>query len=1735
MRHADGTSRLRNADDRIRVIRRRGHKAGRIGEATGNFETMRASSPASSGPAGPLFEGQVGAHYLLTMLIGAEPRGLPGTRIEQVEFQRGQEGHPLDDIVIHARDACGSAAVLEIQAKRSLRLTRSDKRFREVVARMVQASRQPGFFERRHELAVAVGRAPLNVQGPFQDVLTWARQLDSVDTFTGRVERPHSGNDAMRRFVEAFEANMASAGAESHAEAVLRLLSRFQILDFDFTAQGSAHEAWQLERAAQALDPDDVARANALWRVLVELAIEVASSGGRFDRNSLVQGLQAGGFRLAGERRYSSVRSALAEDARHALEDIKDRVGNVRLPRAKHLATVRSVLEQGRYVEIRGEPGVGKSGLLKRLAEERSAQSRIVTLSPGRVSAGGWGAMRTALGFQDKARALLVDLASSGGGMLFVDGLESYSEEERLAVVDLLREVAEVPGFSVVATTRPGLDGADDGPEWPPADVIGRLGRVVVPIGELGEDEVSELRDAAPELAPLLADAHPARDVVRNLFRLDRLARRQDGQVPVHTEVDMALDWWRTADGKKKGRRGRIRLLRTLAEQTVSGNTLDARTMPAAAVDDLVKSRAIRDLGGDKVMFGHDILRDWAVAGLINGDSGILRGLPLDRPSPASIVRGFELAARMSLERAEDETGWRTLLDSASQEGMHGSWRRAALLAVVRSEAGKELLQRAAPSLLADDARLLIEMMRAVKAVEVRPLSELASAADVAVPEAAAGVYVPSSFAWTRLMLWMLELGDDLPDAATEDAADFFQAAYVGVLDLRECGGLLAHWHYRRLEKLGGRWSGSTASSLRWGFLSVCHFAPPLAVAYLRSLMECNAIDAAIRDVWNLSSFVAQAAPEELAELTLAMLIPRKRIRNSRLRQGVPSSMSDLPSSDWDDRGRRPFDLNDFGFAPPSPKHGPFLALLEHAPETGLKLVRKLVDHAISVRLRGRAEHAESITVPFGEGQRNFSWTNTYAWSRIWGNGDPCVQSALMALEAWAHLRIENGEDIGAVLADLVPQDGGPAAYLLVAVDVVLSHRPDSAKAAIPLVACPELLCLDLHRSTFDQSRDPDIPGLDAFFRARPSRDRPLMDLLGWYAVCGSSEARAEIERQLQRAVERLGPFGEQADKFHPEFMAVHALNVLDPINWRMTSDNGPQRESNEIWKYEPPREEREHMERLKTVALPHMADREMQISILAAVEDQSRSSSDFASQAVAWALQSDPQTGDEAEDIKSRNLGIIAAAVVAMRDGDEDLRVRHREWARGVFQEALVKETDTRLVPAMILSSNPVAMAFVGIACLLLEGVKPADVRTLLHAASRRDLLAVVGFQNAAGMIQAVDKRLPRALLRTAFASCIHPLQERSGGDRDSGTERRVSRVLDSECRWLADEGVEPQWPEFPPAHPVHALGLRIGSIDMELPRETKSAVTREQTGEVFHDSSAALWLRSSSGLFDVETNPWLLDVARSYAEWTAVANGRDFRRQDRLQGRPLEWNMAFCSLVAHCLPGMTVEEIEQIALDPIRSLPDEPFFEAASHTLRGVDQMHFGSGSLAEAEAVHVRTSLAERLLKSPDWRLESSKASGSMEVHMGSAVAAFFFNNWFRWPPSSCYLRAPGIDRMDLFLPLLKRLAVEGPGGFVAVLVLDLVEVSPRIGLLPLVTAAAEAWLEAHPDNTAFWEHCGIARRLCGVFERIGQHKPYAAWDLPLRDRVGDIVSALVGLGVSQAVRLEQDLASSGIEPR
>jgi len=1677
------------------------------------------------------------------MLTGGEPRGLPAMVIDRIELQRASEGRPLDDVIVHAHDAAGTAAVLEIQVKREIAFSPSDEVFRDVVQQIAAAARRQDFWTTRYELAVATAKTSARIAGPYQDVLTWARQLGSATTFMERINRAGSANDNMRTFVGTFRARLQEAGAPHDDETIWGLLRRFQILVYDFTAPGSADESRARDRAALALHSDDATHAATLWTELVELALRVAAAGGDRTRATLLEDFRGRPFRLAGEHRHTSARRRLAEASENALADIDDSVGGAALLRHERLAEIRAALGTGRYVEIRGTSGVGKSGLLKHLAQQVSAESPTIVLSPVRTTPRGWSHMRAVLEFDGTAPELLADLAASGGATLFIDNLNRFAEDERPTVVDLVRAASTVPGVSIVATARDGF-GVDE-PNWLPADALDRLVRAApITISELSDAEIDELRHAAPHLASLLADGHPAQQVTRNLFRLARLAARGSADSP-RTEIDMARQWWDTADGADNGRRDRARVLRPVADAALAGaGTVNVDNLPSAAVDALVQSESLRDFGNDLVAFRHDVLAEWAVSCLLS-DLGVFDRLPLQSPAPAILARGVELAARFAMERSADSTSWQQILDRVSREGVHGSWRRAALLALVRSEAAADALTKASEPLLANHARLLRELIRTVKAVDVLPASQLFAALGVDPAAVPPHLNTPHGPGWFRLIMWLLALGDRLPAAAIPDVASLYFDWSLSIWGRDPLTPLLLPWLHRWLTAIEdahetesarecrapftGDLDGANLSdlenSLRTAFVSFCDRTPALAASYLEAVMRRRRNERAIEAILKYRGRLAEAAPAQLGALTAAALIP--------------------PAEEQDGRGRRhghwrddeAFTWTDSQFIPASPAQGPFLELLTHAPQHGLALIRQLIEHAISFYSNGQPHGSNAFVVTFPDGQRTFPWIQSYNWSREGGGRSFAVQSALMALEAWAHKRIEAGEAFEMVLTDVLSAGDAPAAYLLVAIDLVLSHWPASRNAAVPFLGCPELLTIDRQRWSHDITPVPDIFGLGNLQREprgqvtleslkqRPSRYAMLDERLPELAIEGPEDVRQRVAELLRDAAERLGPYGEDDDLGDAAFMAVHAGNLLVPENYADVEGRLRDGRTAVGKQYVSPEAERSHMERLRSARDERSTDVNFQLGISAALEDPRRSSPEFAARAAEWG-QGQTQPADDENDSGLQQQAVVGAAMIAMRDLTGERRARYRPWAMGAFSAAVQDEDDPVTRAREGLKFNPAAIAFAGIAYAMADGAARDQVAALLALVHRP--AAAHGFIAAAPAVAAANDRLPRAIVRCALRASIYATRHWDGHEEDRAARvqqhrRAVDAAIEAEIVWMYDGGAEPPWPTLPSVRQRTRRGIRLPGDQDE--RHLANATGRDAPIDRFDYQAAAAWLRGA----DAERErAWLPAALRACADWTWAANGAGLESSEHLSQKPHEWNDVYFALLARDLAGADDAAVDSLALEPLASLPDESFFDALTRFQRSVDVVHFNNLGLDTTSAVRIRASLAERVRASNSWRWMIRRRSSGVEMHLGPAIATLFLNDYGWTQPPKAYLPPALIERLTPFLPALERCAVEGATHFVAIVTLNLLEVAPQPAHLPSLLAATTSWMAAFPDATDFWIEHGIGRRVCALIEATRHIEPtLLASGQPLRDQIDRLLPGMVRVGVAEAARLERAL--------
>ncbi len=200
---------------------------------------------------------------------------------------------------------------------------------------------------------------------------------------------------------------------------------------------------------------------------------------------------------------------------------------------------------------------------------------------------------------------------------------------------------------------------------------------------------------------------------------------------------------------------------------------MTCQAIDAPAIEGLIKSETLRDLGNDRVAFRHDVLREWAIASVLAGDSALPAELPLTQNAAPTLARGVELCARFALEKNRSPARWREILAGVSGAEVHASWRRAVLLAAVHSELVEELIPLTSEVFLADEATILRELIPIIMAVDVQSAREMYLAAGVdasAVPET---FNLPSGPAWYHLALWLLQQRAALPAAAMPEVVDF--------------------------------------------------------------------------------------------------------------------------------------------------------------------------------------------------------------------------------------------------------------------------------------------------------------------------------------------------------------------------------------------------------------------------------------------------------------------------------------------------------------------------------------------------------------------------------------------------------------------------------------------------------------------------------------------------------------------------------------------------------------------------------------------------------------------------------------------------------------------------------------------------------------------------------------------------------------------------------------------------
>lgn len=785
----------------------------------------------------------------------------------------------------------------------------------------------------------------------------------------------------------------------------------------------------------------------------------------------------------------------VSHEALDAIDDALHRADvRIVLPREKIHVVARDALGRDGIVRLTGEGGTGKSGVLKRIALMSGAP--LLVFKDNRVTAATFAEHLGQLGIHDAAGALLDAFAGQGEALCVIDGadrlLMSARREFLLDVFRAIRTCGTREQWRIVTSAR-GYQDRDLVADALREAGFDQLGSQIT-IGALSDDEIAQIAKKFPRFAPLLARAD-LEDQTRSLFMLRDLLRRPAPPAQIPSEVD-AADSWITGNGLTVTEL--VHRSTALAQigtrlMTMPWDSPGRADLHPEGLHHLLHEGVVLQLPAqDAFRLGHDVHEDWLLARHLHAHRNKLTAVLQSADQPLWWLRAVQLVAQTLLEQG-DQDGWLALLESlAADKKLDLAWRRAVLVAPLCSERANVILPAIEPCLIADNARLLRQLLDTLIVFETRlddrMLAFLGDRDETTRFTMAAYFKIPVLRSWVPFLRWSLAKWDDWPRTLIprlSELAKIFTRATSNVPNpiSRRIAEIAYRWlieieDVRRTEKQDDRrepfdveleeyraWE-QIEERVRGILVAAVASAPETMRAYLNRLTSKRRLGDARADLLENPGQVPSHLPREWTEMCLLQFVPPRKSRKPR----DPIFGNYLFAfSDLDPTGIR----RDQGFSPSSPIRGGFDQLFTADSVQALRLLHRL-EHRAATHWRWHnkcSDRRKPLPVMIHLPNRTIAlWGDdpVYRWARAI-LGSSVLGSLYLALDDWLMNQVAGGRPIGELI-DQILQNNGLVATASPLIALIVDHvnSGDTIDHAGPFLAALRLWDYDARRHMDD-------------------------------------------------------------------------------------------------------------------------------------------------------------------------------------------------------------------------------------------------------------------------------------------------------------------------------------------------------------------------------------------------------------------------------------------------------------------------------------------------------------------------------------------------------------------------------------------------------------------------------------------------------------------------------------------
>lgn len=1726
------------------------------------------ASTISTGGAGTHFESRVAAYFIATVLCQTAARGLPqGMVAAKVEFQRGFEGDSsaLDDVILEGVSGATESR-LSLQVKRELTFGDNDL-FKEVMSDCWKTFSSPDFKKNIDRFGVAIGKIAQAVEKGGRDVLDLARKKSDAIDFLNHLQKQGVASDSMRTFSGNIRDRLnESKGSPVSDTELWEFLRHFEVLYFDFE-QGESSESLTsaINGLAPALIPVDSDKTPVLWGALIGIADEYKPAAGSLTRSRLIEILH-NRFRLSGLNYSVDDVNKIQTSSQRVLNSIKSQLGTVHLDRIDSLSELISRSAECEFIEITGEPGSGKSALLKAFAEIKAQDFPILVVDTKRLpETPGLESLERLWGISCELDRLIPDFSRAERPCLFIDGIDRIEEAGYWATInDLIRCIRKADSgerWCIIVTARANtLDYRQNIAK----EALGKKqGRINVDV--LSDEEVKQVAATYPALSALIKDDGPAGDLAKRPYLLDRLIKSKflDSDSPPSkiTEIDLMLDLW-TDDGGK-GQAFRIQrqsVLTKIGKALLAGEGLpksfdivETDALQSLSQDDIIRN----DLISGKLEFCHDILEDWVLCRCLDDDSLDIATLLDSLDQALWLVEAIQLLAQYYLEKKPDTTNWQKLLQTVGHSSLDPRWKRAVVTAPLQSPSAYELLIKIEAILLADDAKLLHEMMVSLRTIEILPNTawynpeiKMDGLDDPMRKELAFSTAHPRARAWRPFLGWLRHRINQIPPHLVSELSkvlDVLPKSMGAVPDF--LSDIVVDWARGWLQIVDYPWHRDTGirekySSLQLGrheddklgdrlrhlILSSAEGAGKKVAEYLLEVQEGDRHRGAEYIIEN-SNLLASHMPTELADFMLRVMCSEEDAEERRRHSGRgPMAFQRLEI--YDDRL----------FFPACHLRPPFLSLLQNSPVEGLRLINGFCNYAIEMWREILRDKNRGTPLPvhmsFSWGEKDF-WGHEqqYLWFRALGVGPYSVCSALMALEVWMEAEVKRGRDLND-LFEAILKENNCVGVLGVCVSIILANPEKSLDIAIPFATNPFLWDWDLRRTVHERPGPSNLIGFMpkdfAFFehvRARnnlPHRKTMLREIVPYYILTAGAETKTAFINCMKKTVEGELPYQYEEWRGHPDAEAelkdqIRRMEAMaDPQNYKIyDAEDG----KNFIFQYEHPADLAPEAEQIQTEQAELGKYLQIALWVEQCLETGNLLQEVDLQEAVAKAKEWDePELFSiplSFEDMKrQKRAAAVAGTVAVLLSHEAQISQKDMEWCRNVLSRAASTpfEDDTLTIRMSIISFHPAQYAVRGLMALIRTGKAHQEDKHLALAlvCHPLEMIAQTVYLEVAKCWDSDPVFCWQAfVLATKLSLMPRSIMPRGHGLEVNEPEQQFLESAFNKVVTDYDEdrlselpSIPLEWTEDPTLEPDHRYGQ----------------YRRSEILFMWHTPPKSLFLQPVSKLLaDGKRRKAILKLLQEFMAWTEQDCCPPWNTdKGSSSSSAFEWQHAFMAWCAELSLHLTAEETNTLIIDPILSMEGRRVDYLLSDFIREFLDRHFSQNAVPDDRTIALWKRLCEVVFAHRDVRFIQN--TDTLTRDFGESVGYTLFCY-----PVRCRFQHPWAPVHTFDAEIKKWVETFGKSKACFGILISFLQ---SAGWAYAPSQAIE-WLsniaEAHKDNSSFWtansngsEATSFLEKLIDSYGTEFQKEPDIARKII---RVADILTAS---GISTATQIQQRMA-------